>query len=87
MASTSIWMPKRYSMSEDFELRTSRFESYCRATKVTEGLKCDILLAALDDDAFTVVNSLGLSEVLKDYCQLMAALKERFANTTSPFEL
>ena len=88
MASTSIWMPKRYSMSEDFELWTSRFESYCRAAKVTEGLKCDVLLAALDDDAFTAVNSLGLSEeVLKNYGQLMAALKERFATTTSPIEL
>ena len=55
-------------MSEDFELWTSRFESYCRAAKIIEGLKCDILLAALDDDAFTAVNSLGLSEeVLKDY--------------------
>ena len=67
---------------------TSRFESHCRATMVTEGLKSDVLLAALDDDAFTAVNSLGLSEeVLKDYGQLMAVVKERFATTTSPFEL
>ena len=66
----------------------SRFESYCRTAKVTEELKCDVLLAAMDDDAFTVVNSLGLSEeVLKDYGQLTAALKRRFAPTTSPFEL
>ena len=84
MASTSIWMPKHYSISENFELR---FESYCRAAKVT-GLKCDVLLAALDDDAFTVVNSLSLSEeVLKDYGQLTTALKKRFSPTTSPFEL
>ena len=46
MASTSNWMPKRYSISEDFELWINRFESYCRAAKVTEGLKCDVLLAA-----------------------------------------
>ena len=88
MASTSIWMPKRYSTSEDFELWISRFESYCRAAKVTEGLKCDVLLATLDDDAVTVVNSLGLSEeVLKDYGQLTTAPKKHFAPTTSPFEL
>ena len=67
---------------------TSRFESHCRAAMVTKGLKSDVLLAALDDDAFTAVNSLGLpEEVLKDYGQLMAAVKERFATTTSPFEL
>ena len=81
-------MPKRYSMSEDFELWISRFESYSRAAKVAEGNTCDVLLAALDDDAFTAVNSLGLSaEVLADYTELTAALKKRFAPTTSPFEL
>lgn len=80
-------MPKRYSTAEDFELWINRFESYCRAAKVTEGLKCDILLATLDDDAFTVVNSLGLSdEVLKDYGRLTAALKKSFSSTTSLFE-
>ena len=88
MASTSIWMPKRYSISEDFELWINRFESYCRAAKVTEGLKCDVLLAALDDDAFTMVNSLSLAEeVPKDYGRLTTALKKCFSPTTSPFEL
>ena len=44
-------MPTRYSISEDFKLWINRFES-CSAAKVTEGWKCDVLLAALDD-AFT----------------------------------
>ena len=60
MATLSVWMLKHYSMTEDFEPWTRRFESYCRAAKVADGLKCDILLAALDDDAFRAVDALGL---------------------------
>ena len=75
-------------MTEDFELWTRRFESYCRAAKVADGLKCDVLLAALDDNAFRAVDALGLSDkVRNDYSQLMAALKERFSPTTCEFEL
>ena len=41
----------------------------------------------MDDGAFTVVDSLGLSdEVLKDYARLTTAPRKRFAPTTSPFE-
>ena len=88
MATSSIWMPKHYSMTEDFELWTRKFESYCRAEKVADGLKCDVLLVALDDDAFKAVDALGLSdEVLTDYTQQMNALEGRFASTTSQFEL
>ena len=60
MATLSVRMPKRYSMTEDFELWTRRFKSYCRAAKVADGLKCDVLLAALDNDAFRAVDALGL---------------------------
>ena len=75
-------------MTEDFELWTRRFESYCRAAKVADGLKCDVLLAALDDDAFRAVDALGLSdEVQADYSQLMAELEGCFAPTMSQFEL
>ena len=75
-------------MTEDFELWTRRFESYCRVAKVADGLICDVLLAALDDDVFRAVDALGLSdEVRNDYSQLMAALKERFAPTTCQFEV
>ena len=84
---TSIRMPKRYSISEDFDLWMTMFESRCRAAKVADASKCDVLLAALDDDAFKAVNSLALStEVQADYTQLKAAMKDRFALTTSPFE-
>ena len=77
-----------YTIYIDFELWTRRFESYCRAAKVADGLKCDVLLAALDDDAFRAVDVLGLSdEVRTDYTQLMSALEGRFAPTTSQFEL
>ena len=69
-------------MTEDFDLWTRRFESYCRAAKVADALKCNVLLAALDDDA------LGLSgEVWSNYSQLMVALKEHSAPTTCSFEL
>ena len=88
MATASVWMPKRYSMTEDFELWTRRFESYCKAAKVADGVKCDVLLAALDDDAFRAVDALGLSdEVRNGYSNLMVALKERFSPTTCKFEL
>ena len=81
-------MPKRYTISEDFDLWISRFESYCRATKVADVAKCDALLAALDDDTFKAVNSLALSDaVLGDYNQPKSAMKNRFSPTTSSFEL
>ena len=88
MATASVWMPKRYSMTEDFELWIRRFESYyCKAAKVADGVKCDVLLAALDD-AFRAVDALGLSdEVRNGYSDLKAALKERFSPTTCKFEL
>ena len=88
MAASSVWMPKCYAMTEDFELWTRRFESYCRAAKVADGLKCDVLLAELDDNAFRAVDALGLSdEVRKDYSQLLAALMEHFTPTACHFEL
>lgn len=47
----------------------------------------DILLAALNDDAFTVVDLFGLSEeVLKGYGQLTTSLKKHFAPLTSLFD-
>ena len=61
-------MPKRYTVSEDSDLWISRFESYFRAAKVADAAKCDVLLAALDDDAFKAVDSLVLLDaVLADY--------------------
>ena len=85
-STTSIWMPKRYTISEDFDLWISRFESYCRAAKVADAAKCDVL-AALDDDAFKAVDSLALSDaVLADYDQLKSAIKNRFSPMSS-FEL
>ena len=51
-------------------------------------MKCDVLLAALDDDAFRAVDALGLSdEVRNGYSDLKAALKKRFSPTTCKFEL
>ena len=81
-------MPKHYTVSEDFDLWISRFESYCRAAKVADAAKCDVLLAALDDGAFKAVDSLALTDaVLADYDQLKSAIKNRFSPTTSSFEL
>ena len=37
-------------LTEDFELWIRRFKTYCIGAKVADGLKCYVLLAALDDD-------------------------------------
>ena len=79
----SIWMPKRYSSSEDFELWLRRFEAYCAAVGVTDETKCSLLFSGLDDNAF---RAMGLSEdVTADYDGLNTALIERFAPTTNQF--
>ena len=78
--SLSIWMPKQYTVSEDFDLWIGRFESYYKVVKVANAVKCEFLL-----QPWMMTLSL-LDEVLADYSQLKTAMKNHFASTTSPFE-
>ena len=43
-STTSIWMLKRHTVSEDFDLWISRFESYYRVTEAANTVKFDVLL-------------------------------------------
>ena len=80
--------PKPYAVGSDFSLSVKRFESYAKAVKVADEQISDALLSLLDDSAFRAFDLLGLTEEqVRDYKQLVGALKKRFAPTTGEAEL
>ena len=80
--------PKPYAVGSDFSLWVKRFESYAKAVKVADEQISDALLSLLDDSAFRAFDLLGLTEEqVRDYKQLVGALKKRFAPTTGEAEL
>ena len=83
-----VKVPKPYAVGSDFSLWVKRFESYAKAVKVADEQISDALLSLLDDSAFRAFDLLGLTEEqVRDYKQLVGALKKRFAPTTSEAEL
>lgn len=84
-----IRTPRPYSVGDDFALWIRRFEAYTRAVRIPDDKLSDALLALLDDAAFRAFDLLGLpEETVKDYKQLVDALKEkRFAPGAGQQEL
>ena len=83
-----IRTPRPYSVGDDFALWIRRFEAYTRAVRIPDDKLSDALLALLDDAAFRAFDLLGLpEETVKDYKQLVDALKKRFAPGAGQQEL
>ena len=63
-----MWLPKPFSLKDDFTLWIRCFESYSQVAKITKDVMPDMLLSLLDDSAFRAYDQLGLAaEVTSNY--------------------